>query len=646
MSDLPVVWYERRAGLWLGAVQRESPKKLTLVDEQGDTTRIERDRVLATLDARVPSGGVKAALRALREGWASLAPPEPEELWASLAEGPHLLKDVAARRFPDPGDEQLYALTRALLDEEGKLREGFFVREGALHKRSAELRERIRLRVEQTQRESRAKEELQGWWAKPQTRPSAALEESLRGLCDYALAGERTPEHQRWARMVKPLGIASPDELLEALVARGRLPVEVNEQPARLGLARGWSAAEEAEAERVAASPTDPRGEDLREVLTLAIDAPGADEIDDAISFFEREGERFVAIHIARPADLIDPAGALEACAQRRATSIYFASETIPMLPGAVTARCGLQAGVEREALSWIAPLSRQPSGDPLGEGRFARTRIRVDYQVDFQEAETHPQAATLLAELLPCAEALYARRRAEGAFLARSPNIKVVFDERGDPSPQHLSVEGPAQLLVSELMVLYNERLALALAAAEGAAFYRVQPTALEPRAIGLEPFDVLQARRSLPPTRVQLDPGPQRTMGLEGYVQASSPLRRCGDLIAQRQLLSLLDGGPWAYEEERLRELIASVPKRERQARQAEEARFRFHLARWLAGRRRFRARLARRGQRASVFLEEWLREVPARLPSGDSRAPGARVEVEVLSAEPRGRILLKVL
>ena len=642
-----MVWYERRAGLWLGAVQRESPKKLTLVDEQGDTTRIERDRVLVTLEAQVSSDDVKAGLRALRAGWGGVTPPDHEELWASLDEGPQLLRDVASRRFGEASDAHLWALTQALTDEAGKLRESFFVREGSVHKRSEELRARLKLRAEQSLREARAKEELQGWWASKPGAISSELEETLTALEAYALGGERCPEAARWARIVKPLGVTTPDELLEALVARRRLPADVNELPARLGLATDWSEAEESEAARIAELPLDPRGEDLREVLTVAIDAPGADEIDDAISCYERDGERYFAIHIARPADLIPLEGPLEACALERATSTYFAEQTIPMLPGPVTRRCGLEAGLEREALSWIAPLG--PPEDPssrLGEGRFARTRIRVDLQVDFHAVEEAPRAAQLLGQLLPLAEALFEARRATGAFLARTPNVKVVFDEQGAPRPQLLSVEGPAQLLVSELMVLYNERLAGALADAGGGAFYRVQATPLEPRAVGAEPFEVLQARRTLPPTRVQLDPGPQRTMGLAGYVQASSPLRRCGDLIAQRQLLSLLDGGGWAYAEERLRELIASVPKRERLSRQAEDARFRFHLARWLRGRGRFSARLARRGARAAVFLDEWLREVPARLPSDDTRAAGAWVEVEVLSAEPRGRQLLKVL
>ena len=57
-------------------------------------------------------------------------------------------------------------------------------------------------------------------------------------------------------------------------------------------------------------------------------------------------------------------------------------------------------------------------------------------------------------------------------------------------------------------------------------------------------DPLARLKLRRSMPPTVVVTQPGPQRTMGLEAYVQGTSPIRRLGDLIAQRQLLALLDG------------------------------------------------------------------------------------------------------
>lgn len=644
MSELPVVWFERRSALCLGAVKRESPKKLTLIDEEGDTTRIQRGRVLATLGAQVPAKKVAPALAELLQGWeaAALAVPDEDALWSALPDEPTPLVAVAEERFGAGGDPELYALVQGLT-REGKprgLRSSFFVREGTVCRRPAEQREQIRRRQELAEQEVKLRGAVAAWWEAGGA-PPAELADVIAGLEAYALGGERAEDHQRSARIAKRLGIETPDQLLLALEARGTLPPHVNEQPARLGLPTTWNAAARAEAQAAAQSPLDARGLDLREAPTIAIDAPGADEIDDALSFFVHEGRKHLAIHIACPQ--VAPGSALDAAAAARATSVYFPEQTLAMFPAEITSRFGLEEGQEREALSYLAPLDDQGRVEP---GRFVRSRVRVDRQLTFEGADQDPLGKEVLDGLEVAVKELYARRLARNAFLHRTPNLKVEFDEAGAPQPRLLSVEGPAQDLVSELMILYNERMALALAEGELAAFYRVQAKELPPPRELSDVFAILQARRSLPPARVQVDAGPQRTMGVEAYVQASSPLRRYGDLIAQRQLLSLLEGGEPAYSEDEVRDLLDQLPKRERRARGAEDERQRYHLSRWLRREGRFQARLSRRGGRASVFLDAWQRELPAHLKRDDQRPVGTWVEVEVQSAEPRQPLQLRIL
>lgn len=648
MSELPVVWFERRSSLCLGAVKRESPKKLTLIDEEGDTTRIQRGRVLATLEARVAPKQVGPALAGLLASWGEgPAVPSEEELWGALPDEPVAMDEVARERFGTSGDAEVYALVRGLTREGTPrgLRPSFFVREGTICRRPAEQREQIRRRQELAEQEVRLRSAVAEWWEQGGEVP-AELKDVVDALGAYALAGDKAEDHQRSARIAKRLGIETPDDLLLALEARGSLPLHVNEHPHRLGLPQTWNAAARAEASAARDLPTDASGLDsseldLRDVPTVAIDAPGADEIDDAVSLFVHEGRRHLAIHIARPSV---PAGsALDKAAAARATSVYFPEQTLPMFPGEITARFGLEAGQEREALSYLAPLDAE--GRPEA-GRFARTRVRVDRHLEFTSADQDPLGKEILEGLRPAVEALYARRLERKAFLHRTPNLKVEFDPEGAPQPKLLSVEGPAQDLVSELMILYNERLALALAEGERAAFFRVQRKELDaPRQLE-DVFAILQARRTLPPARVQVDPGPQLTMGVEAYVQGSSPLRRYGDLVAQRQLLSILDEAPAAYSEDEVRDLLAELPKRERRARQAEDERQRYHLSRWLRGKGRFQGRLSRRGGRAAVFLDAWQRELPAHLKRDDDRPVGTWVEVEVQSAEPRRPLQLRIL
>ena len=44
-----MVWFERKGGIHLGAVRSEGPKKVTLVDERGETLSPERRAILRTI---------------------------------------------------------------------------------------------------------------------------------------------------------------------------------------------------------------------------------------------------------------------------------------------------------------------------------------------------------------------------------------------------------------------------------------------------------------------------------------------------------------------------------------------------------------------------------------------------------------------
>lgn len=636
-----MVWFERRSGLWLGAVKSDGNKKLGLIDERGESLRIPRKRVLATLSARLEGGEdaqVGAQLRSLREGWREPGPPDEERLWDQLDEEEETsLAGLAERCFGQAGDPELAALARGLLAESGRMHPSIRLRDGGLVRLSASARERALGAAAEAEAAARAREALRSWWgggetatAPDEARPALEL---LRG---FALAGAQGP-YKAGGRLAKQLGFEDADALLTALEHRGVVERGVNELIARRGLPAEFPPEARSRAEAIAGAELDPRGEDLSGRPTVAIDTPGSDEIDDAFSLWDEEGVTYLAVHVARPADWIAPDSPLDLEALERATSVYFPEQTLPMLPEAVVERCGLLPGQPREALSLILPIE---AGE-LGPGRFARTRIVVDAHLDYGEAHDHPLAGELLRELEPVLERAHAQRAALGAFHLRTPNVKIELDEAGEPRPRLLT-DGRAQRAVAELMVLYNARLGDALSAAGAPAPFRVQAEPVALREFTDDPIQVMAARRELPPTRVQVTPGPQLSMGLSAYVQASSPLRRYLDLVSQRQLLAHLAGEPWPYPSETLGRLLKGVHGRERRARGAEEERLRYFLCRWLErlGPEVAIPALVSRTTRPMVFLPSWQRELPLRSRRGDELRLGEEVQVSVDSVDPRAR------
>ncbi len=74
---------------------------------------------------------------------------------------------------------------------------------------------------------------------------------------------------------------------------------------------------------------------DLRDKVMITIDGASSKDLDDAVSL-ERDGlGRWVlGVHIADVSHYVRPGSALDLEAWERGTSVYFADQVVPMLPG------------------------------------------------------------------------------------------------------------------------------------------------------------------------------------------------------------------------------------------------------------------------------------------------------------------------
>jgi exoribonuclease-2 len=315
------------------------------------------------------------------------------------------------------------------------------------------------------------------------------------------------------------------------------------------------------------------------------------------------------------------------------------------MLPWPLTrARLSLDAGVDRRVVSLVARV--RDDGTLDGPPELVRGIARVDRRLTYEQSLELPDE---WREPFPVLERLAATlkrgRLDRGALALDLPDLKITIDDAGEPQLSQRRPDTPGHVVVSELMVVFNHAVATRLAAARAAALYRVQP---EPVSIAVSPEDPLfaiRARRGLSPTLVEVDPGPHRTIGLDVYLQASSPIRRYGDLIAQRQLAAILEGRPPAYGRDEVLALKTEIERAERTARRIEADRDLYWICRWLEHHRQetFEAVVSRAPEhgRGLVFVPALTLE----LPLGDPDealviAEGERVRVRVRRASPRKR------
>jgi ribonuclease R len=349
---------------------------------------------------------------------------------------------------------------------------------------------------------------------------------------------------------------------------------------------------------------------DLRDLLTYTIDPDTAKDFDDALSF-RREADGIRAwVHIADVSYFVGAGTPLDRGAALRAFSTYVPGAVAPMLPHELADDlCSLRPDEDRVCVTVEIP--------PNGEPQFYRSVIRSDARLTYGQAEARDASSDVVEALElndVLARELRASRFARGALQVQTPEVVYRFDGDGGVADARLQGEPHAHMLVEELMILANERVAAFLAARRRGTLYRVHerpdPQAIElllakladldvptppvPKQLtqeqaarlagaislriaeytatsgrGREAFSALVLRAL---KQARYDP---RNLGHAGlassaYCHFTSPIRRYPDLIVHRSLLRELglDDAPSAD----LEALAEHASEREREAAQVE--------------------------------------------------------------------------
>jgi exoribonuclease-2 len=174
--------------------------------------------------------------------------------------------------------------------------------------------------------------------------------------------------------------------------------------------------------------------------------------------------------------------------------------------------------------------------------------------------------------------------------------------------------------------------------------------PPAAELEALPSGPVRQAAILRHLGRGHVGSRPAPHFSLGLDAYVQASSPIRRYGDLLAQRQLRAGLEGTP-ALAEAELAGLLEGLDAPLRQAIQIAREDQRHWLQVWFEQQERpqwpavFLRWLRPQDQLGLVHLEELAMDLAADCPTGSE--PGEALLLRVQEVDSlRDRLRLRAV
>ncbi len=348
---------------------------------------------------------------------------------------------------------------------------------------------------------------------------------------------------------------------------------------------------------------------DLRHEVSFTIDPETAKDFDDALTL--KDDRAYV--HIADVSYFVPAGTPLDRGAAGRAFSTYVPGRVAPMLPPDLSEDlCSLRPNQDRLCVTVEIP---HDGSAPSFYRSVIRSRARLTYGQAERILAGRERAEPELEEALTRAETLTTslreRRFARGALRVESPEIAFDFDGRGGVARAWRESEPHAHMLVEELMILANERVAELLSSRRREALYRVHERP-DPQAVELLLSKLADLKVPTPPVPETLSPADAarvaaaaseliseyvaksdrgreafpalvlrslkqarydpRNLGHSGlaspaYCHFTSPIRRYPDLVVHRALLNELGASDEPLPED-LGELAEHTSAREREA------------------------------------------------------------------------------
>ena len=344
---------------------------------------------------------------------------------------------------------------------------------------------------------------------------------------------------------------------------------------------------------------------DLRDLPLVTIDGEDARDFDDAVYAKQLDsGAWHLWVAIADVSYYVDPSSALDKDAQERATSVYFPSQVIPMLPEALSnGLCSLNPHVDR--LCMVCKMVIDADG--LLESHTFHQGV-----MNSKARLTYTQVAAMLVDrdaalrqqydaVLPGLESMYglyqvmlAARKRRGAIDFELTETQFVFDAQRKIEAIEPRERNDAHRLIEEFMVAANVSAAQYILSHEIPGLFRVHETPSEEKLSGLREFlaelglslgggddpqpshyaTLLQAAsqrddghllqtvmlRSMKQAMYSPDNVGHFGLALEAYAHFTSPIRRYPDLLVHRAICHIINQkklSKWHYSHETMVQL-----------------------------------------------------------------------------------------
>ncbi|NUM36707.1 MAG: RNB domain-containing ribonuclease [Candidatus Brocadiae bacterium] len=640
MKNYRLIGLERRGNLLFGLVLKQEKEKQEVYLETGEKVHVPIAKTIHSFVSTVPADtekSMKLALKTAKENF-STEKVDLGMLWECLeTEQEYSFSDMMDLYFSEKNDSHAGAFFLALMENPHY----FEYRNGYFSKKSSK-RVDENLRREQTEQERRYQEQCFISWLQDNENndfdPESEIgQRFLNALKSYALEGEEKASAE--AKRIAAFFSLGPDEIILLLEQKGILPKDVNETIFRFSLPCQFPGTVVNESQNILDQPVDYANRFMVDhPWNVAIDDEETLEVDDAISYKYENGLHVVGVHIADPSFTIPKNSELDIFACDRFATLYFPDEKMFLFPFSIIQdRMTLMVGQPRPTISAFFSFDENYT---LVDSSFKATIFTLNQRKTYQNTKEEFGQEPEYQKLYDIAKTLREKRKAKGAVIMDQPEMKLKISE-GQVELRVLPLTS-GHLSVSEWMILFNSTLANFFSEKGIPAFYRVQAAPEEPLETNREdPLYPLKTRWALGSASLSFQPGPHYSLGLDAYVQGTSPIRRYTDLVMHRQLISYLKGQELAYTEKDLLQIKVLSERMEKAIKSAEYSRYMFWLLKYLKQNKGkvFQGYVSRflENSRIMIFIPELMQEFPFKAYS-NSILQGDPVWLRIQGASPR--------
>ncbi len=650
MADLTgtIVEYLSSGNLEMGLVTAQSVSKLQLTSVHGRNLSLAPRNVVIAHPERCNLSEFPPLARELQEAIHELVEEvDTELLWESVRARERALniQELAQEYFGESGSRQCSAVFQAVFED--RLR---FKQKGLqFTPRTAEqVEEQQHAQQVRAEREAFL-ERREGWLnslldaAEPQQVP-----EEFRAFVsdvEALLLQQKGGEVERLLEQLNPESTAK-ETAFRILVKSGRLPEDADPLLIIAGIEERFPPEVLEAVSRLSGFRPEPQRIDYSELGPFSIDDPETREIDDAVTVEAFDEGCRVGIHIADASHFVPLRDRIFEEALRRGTTLYLPNRTVTMLPEVLSFDlASLQQDALRPALTVCVDFD---SDDNLVDWRLQRSQLKVARRLDYDQVDEWLSGQELgdpwvekLHTLDRITQRLLQRRVENGALLILKPELKIRVDDDGEISLKVLDKDSASRRMVSELMILANQLVANLAVREAIPLLYRTQEPPSEAIALPghYDPVVTDQVFRKLKRSTISLEPAPHASLGLEAYVQVTSPIRRLADLACQQQLSAHLQEQPLPHAASELEEVQSAIRSSEKDLRAVERKSNRLYLLKYLD--LHFRGQpleaVVLSSSASSYQVETCELFARGRLLSPQPHAPGEHVTVRIDKVDP---------